>query len=293
MDMYQKRKMRQEKKKNNVEESTETVSLNWYPGHMKKTKEEIRKKIKNIDLVLEVIDSRFPFLSRLSDLNDYVLDKPKIIIATKYDLCDKDKTNKYLDTMRKNNYVVTTYLNDSNLKSEIIKLSKTIIKNSSENKFIRPIRCLVVGIPNVGKSNIINTLSNKKLAKVENKAGVTRHLNYLEVDPYFYVLDTPGILMKKFNNYEEEMIFSLCKALPDKLIDYKEVSIFLYNFLKENYPQKLKEVYKLKEFNDLESDLTLLGELRGKLNKNGVDYFKVYQMIFNDFNNNKFKDITF
>ena len=185
------------------------TNINWYPGHMAKTKREISEKLELIDIVYEVIDARMPRSSRIVDLDEIIKNKPRIIIATKYDLCDKNVTDKILSEY--NDIVIKCNLKEnSNILKEIVSKTESLIKNINDKRVEkglskRSYRALVIGVPNAGKSTLINRLAGKNITKTGNVAGVTKNLSWIRLNKDLELLDTPGILWPKIENREQAL----------------------------------------------------------------------------------------
>lgn len=301
MDMYKKRKIRAENKKNdNQEKNLPTTSINWYPGHMQKTKRLIKENINLIDLVYEVIDARIPYSSKIIDIDDYLKGKPKILIMTKIDLCDLEETNKWIKYYQnKGMKVVKVDLKNKKNINEVLQITEQYKKELDKKRLEknmkpRKIRILITGIPNVGKSTLINCLVNKKAVNVGNKPGVTKSLDWIRINDKIELLDTPGILWPKFT--EEKVAFNLASltAIKEEVLPLTEVVIYILKQLEKYYPDILKERYKIDKVEDLDEALTTIGKNRGCLIKGGmVDYEKVYSLILNDVKNGNIKNITF
>ena len=206
MDMHSKREMRKNKKMNEDTKSLPSTSINWYPGHMAKTKREIGEKLNLIDLVYEIVDARMPLSSRIEEVDNIIKSKPKIIIMTKYDLCDKVETDKIINYFESlgNDVVPVDLITGDNIK-KVISVSEKYQQLENEKrakKGLKPrgLRVLVLGIPNVGKSTFINKIAGKKKTIVGNKPGVTKQLSWIRVNNEIELLDTPGILWPKIEN---------------------------------------------------------------------------------------------
>ncbi len=300
MDMHQKRKIRAEKKNNDSQKSFASVGINWYPGHMAKTKRLISENIDLIDVVYEVIDARIPYSSKVIDLDNYIKNKPRVLIITKYDLCDKIETNKWIKYYEQKGYKVfpIDLEHSTNLKS-LISMTNDLLQNLNEknkNKGLlkRKTRVLVVGIPNAGKSTLINRLVSKKVANVGNKPGVTKNLNWIRINNDLELLDTPGILWPKIDTGNIAYNLATFTAIKEEVLPIDDVVSYILKSLHQYYPNILKERYGVDDVEDIESALEIIGKKRGCLAKGGiVDYDKVYSVIINDIKLGNIKGITF
>ena len=299
MDMYQKRKERQEIK-NNKQESLSKVAINWYPGHMAKTKRLIKENINLIDIIYEVIDARVPISSKIVDIDNLINNKPRILIMTKYDLCDKEETDKFIKYYENLGYTVLKYDLTSNKNvNEIFELSNNILKEKQLKMQLKglkasSIRALVVGIPNVGKSTLINKIVGRKTATTGNKPGVTKQLNWIRVGKNIELLDSPGILWPRLE--QEKVAFNLASttAIKEEVLEKEEIAIYILNFLQKYYKNILLENYKLNDTSDIEIAFDIIGKNKGCITKGGiVDYDKVVDIIINDIKSGKIKGITF
>ena len=300
--MYQKREMRKNKKMNEDTKNLPSTSINWYPGHMAKTKRLISENLNLIDIVYEVIDARMPYSSKIKDIDSILKDKKKILIMTKIDLCDMDETNKWVDYYKEKGYNViglnleknTSLNNLTNLTNKLMEEINEKRKNMGMNK--KKTRALVVGIPNVGKSTLINRLIGKKVANIGNKPGVTKNLNWIRVNNDIELLDTPGILWPKLDNNIVAYNLASLTAIKEEILPIESVVIYILNTLDKYYNEIIRNRYGIEHVNnnDIEETLETIGRKRGCLVKGGiVDYDKVYSIVINDIKNGIIKGITF
>ena len=286
----------------NIEEKKLTkVGINWYPGHMAKTKREISENLNLIDIVYEVIDARMPRSSKIIDIDGLIKNKPSILIVNKYDLCDKAMTNKFIKYYEELGYkVIPVDLMSGFNVNKIIDESKIIMKSINEDrskKGLKPrsARALIIGIPNVGKSTLINRLVGRKSAGVGNKPGFTKNLNWIRINKDLELLDTPGILWPKLDNQEEAHILASFSSIKEEILDPHDMARFILKKMMELYPEKLKDRYGI---TSLDSDFTeaynMIAKKRGALMRGGeVDYMKVSNIIIQDLKNGYFKEVTF
>ena len=289
--MYQKRKMRQEKKNNGSQESFSKVSISWYPGHMAKTKREIKEKLPLIDVVYEVVDARMPISSKVIDIDDIIKNKPRILIMTKYDMCDKSQTDKIIKYYKDKGYSVVPVdlIKNTNVNLIIKETSKVsdIINFEIKKKGLKPkqsVRALVIGAPNVGKSTLINRLVGKKKTVTGNKPGVTKQLSWIRVGSNIELLDTPGILWPKLENQEHAYNLAALSSVKEEVVDLQDLSIYILHKLNELYPNYLEKRYGITTVSDdIIATLEEIGNRRGaKISGGEIDYDKVYSIIIRD-----------
>lgn len=275
------------------------TNINWYPGHMAKTKRLIKEKIKLVDLVFEVIDARIPFSSKLKEIDEYLNDKEKILIMTKIDLADQEETKKWIKYYQSLGYLVITLnlLTDktNSIESELKNKLKLINEKLAVKKLKKSIlRALIVGVPNVGKSTLINALANKRAAHVGNKPGITKGLSWIKVNDYLDLLDTPGILWPKLNSEEEAFHLAITNAIREDILPLDKIVFYFIDFLKKYYWENIKDRYNLNNIDDDTIEiLDIIGRKRGALLRgNEIDYDKVYSLILKDFTNGYLGNIT-
>lgn len=266
------------------------TNINWYPGHMEKAKREIKEKLSLIDIVYEVIDSRMPYSSKIKDIDNLIKDIPKILIMSKYDLCDEIETNKFIEYYTSLGYIVVpTTLNNKKDITVILNKSRELMKEVNEarkKKGMKPraIRALVMGVPNVGKSTLINKLVGKKKAPTGNKPGITKALGWIRVNNDLELLDTPGILWPKIESDIEGYHLAGLSSIKGEIVNKEDLAIYLLRRLYELYPKLLEERYGiLKVEEDIIPTLDMIAKKRGALIKGGeIDYEKVYSIVIRD-----------
>lgn len=268
-----------------------SMNINWYPGHMKKTRESIEKNLSMVDLVIELIDARIPYSSQNPIIDSIVKNKPRLIVLNKFDLAD-NRTNKLWQDYFKSKGIDTVLVDALNGKgvNELLKMAEKVTeekRKSYESRGVinRATRAMIIGIPNVGKSTIINTLSGRKGAKTGNKPGITKSNQWIKTKGKLELLDTPGILWPKF---EEEIVginLAISGAIKDEILDIETLALKLIERLEKYYPKLLSVRYGI----DIEGLTPLeimeaIGKKRGCIVKGGeIDYTKVSTIILDEF----------
>jgi len=275
--------------------------IQWYPGHMAKTKREIKEKLDLIDIVYEVIDARMPKSSKIVDIDDLIKNKPRLLIMTKYDLCDKKETDKFISYYENLGYQVISVdlMSGTNVK-KIIEASEVVLESENEKrkaKGLKPrnIRALILGVPNAGKSTLINRLVGKKSAGVGNKPGFTKSLSWIRIHKNIDLLDTPGILWPKLEDQESAHVLASFSSIKEEILNEDQIAAFILKKLYALYPKALEERYGIDELDDdLIEAYDIIASRRGALTKGGVaDYERVSRIILQDFKNGYFGPITF
>jgi len=276
------------------------MNINWYPGHMKKTKETIKKSLSMVDIVYEVIDARIPYSSRNPDIDEIIGNKPRLIIMAKKDLAD-EKANELWDIYFKQKGIPS--INVDNLKNEgiedIVKMSYKLTEEkikALEKKGIknRPIRVMIIGIPNVGKSTLINSLTKRKGAKVGNKPGVTKTNQWIKIKGNLELLDTPGILWPKFEDKDIALNLAFTGAIKDELLDLETLALELVKKLNSISPDFLTNRYNIINTKKSAYDTIMeIGKKRGCIVKGGeVDFLKTSNIILDEFRRGYLGKIT-
>ena len=285
-----------------MEQNSTKTNINWYPGHMAKTKRLISENLNLIDVVYEVIDARIPYSSKIKDIEEFVKNKKRILIMTKTDLCDMEETNKWINHYESLGYTVLGLNLEKNTSlNNLINLTNKVMEEENKKRLEkgmtkRKIRALVVGIPNAGKSTLINRLVGKKVANVGNKPGITKNLNWIRVNNDIELLDSPGILWPKLDEERVALNLASLTAIKEEILPIDRVVIYILNTLDKYYNNILKDRYGIDNVDneEIEETLEAIGRKRGCLVRGGiVDYDKVYNVVINDIKTGALKGITF
>lgn len=275
-------------------------NINWFPGHMAKSFRKMAEDLKIIDLVTEIADARVPVSSRNPDLDKLLQNKPRIILLNKSDMADEKATNDWIEHFKKSGIVAIpvdckTGKGVNAFKTTIKTAMQDKLKKYAENGLAgKPIRVMVVGVPNVGKSSFINRISGGAKAKAENRPGVTRGNQWFTIDKQLELLDTPGVLWPKFEDNTIGEHLSFTGAVTDRIIDTELLAVDLIKILTEKYPEMLKSRYSLDEIPQDEYDaLCLIGKKRGMVIKGGeTDTLRAANMLLEEFRSCKIGRIT-
>lgn len=279
------------------------ADIHWYPGHMTKAIRTMREDIKLIDVIIELIDARIPVSSRNPDIEKLAMGKARVIALNKADLADDLSTEAWIDFFKEQSFLSVKLDSKS---GQGIKKIKDVIHKAAKEKFERdkkrgiinrPVRTMIVGIPNVGKSTFVNSIAGRTVAKAGNKPGVTKGKQWIRLDKKIELLDTPGILWPKFENRSIAEHLAYIGTIKDEIIQKVELSISLIEELKIDYKNILENYYKLECIEENMgygiSFLKLLSEKRGFLKKGGIlDIDKASMLVLDDFKNGRIGRIT-
>lgn len=275
------------------------MNINWYPGHMKKTIEDIEKKLKLVDFVIEIIDSRIPFSSRNPLFDDLFKNKKRLLIFNKSDLSDPKLNEEWMEKITDENNFSLSYNAMKPNVNLVVKKSEELMADEIkkyEDKGLNkgPLRAMIVGIPNSGKSTFINSISGTKSARTGNRPGVTKTNQWIKIHSKLHLLDTPGVLWPKF---EEKVGLNLAftGAIKDEIMDRETLALKLIGKLKKIAPAALEERYKLSNIEDKEAIEIMdeIGKNRGALMRGGlIDYEKVSGIILDEFRKGTLGRIT-
>jgi len=278
----------------------DNLHINWYPGHMKKTKELVKNNLKLVDVVVELLDARIPFSSKNPDIDRLAGNKPRVVILNKSDLADKAKLSKWINYYRNKGIkaIPVDTMKGSGL-NKLIDECKNVTKEKMDalkdkGRKERPIRIMIVGVPNVGKSSIINKLTGRKSAVTGDKPGVTKGKQWVRLKGNLELLDTPGILWPKFEDQEVALNLAFSRAIKDEVLDVETLALRLIEKLMIIEPEKLKARYKLEELGDtgLET-MDMIGRKRGFITgRKELDYTRIAYTVLNEFREGKIGQIS-
>ena len=295
-----------------MENNIQRNNINWFPGHMAKTKRQIMEDLKLIDVIVEVLDARIPLSSQNPDVRGYAKNKKKVVVLNKADLADETETKKWVKYFgSKGIPAVITDANSGKGINDVIRAVREVSKESQE-KFAdkgrvgKSIRIMILGIPNVGKSSFINRITKKNTAQVGNKPGVTRQKQWIRIEDGIELMDTPGVLWPKFESEEVGLHLAFTGSIKDDILERTEIAYQLLNFLVKNYLVNVIERYKLDENSvneilnsDEEENMKIVAIMEDIAKKRGailsggrIDYEKVSGIILDEFRSGKIGRIT-
>ena len=271
-------------------------NINWYPGHMKKTRELIQENLKMVDLVIEVIDARIPVSSRNPIIDDLVKSKQRIIVLNKSDLSDEAANREWADEFRKDGSIVLQMncMSGQGVNQLFKTLSRLQDEKNKDQIRKKPLRMMIVGVPNVGKSSLINRMTGKKSAKTGDRPGVTKGKQWLALENGMQLLDTPGILWPKFEDPEVGLNLAFCGSIKDEILDMATLALELIKVLAADYPKLLMERYKLDGISeDGLENMEAIALKRGFiLPGKRIDYERCAKTVLDEFRGGKIGRIT-
>ncbi len=275
------------------------MQFQWYPGHMTKAKRQMQEDIKLVDLVIELVDARIPMSSRNPDIDELGKNKARLILLNKADLADERLNEEWMRYFEQKGYFAVRLdaRNKGNMKAVqavILDACKEKMERDRKRGILnRPVRAMVVGIPNVGKSTFINTYAGKACAKTGNKPGVTKGKQWIRLNKSVELLDTPGILWPKFEDQSVGLKLALIGSIKDEILNIDELSLELLKVLLQNYPQLLKNRYAIEETEDAVKVLEQIAINRNCIKKgNELDYAKAAALLIDEFRIGKLGKIT-
>lgn len=274
------------------------MNINWYPGHMEKTRKDIINSLKLVDLVVEIIDSRIPRSSRNPLLDEIIGNKPRIIIMNKEDLADPVQNKAWIEEFKKDDIPSIKLNSKQRINTKLLYdtgrkiLKEKFEKNKEKNIENQTIRMMVVGIPNSGKSTFINNIAQRKGTRVGNRPGVTTQKQWIKTTENIQLLDTPGVLWPKFDN-ETGLNLSFTHAIKDEVINIEDLAFKFLEVMKESYPELLENRYGVDASAEIISIYDQIAKKRGAiLRGNEIDYTRCGNLIMNDFRTGKLGRVT-
>ena len=275
------------------------MDYQWFPGHMTKAMRQMKEDIKLIDLIIELLDARIPLSSRNPEIDNLGQNKARLVLLNKADLADEKQNNKWIEYFKKKG-IVSLKINSKNKQGikEInnavnIACKEKIERNLKRGIKNRPIRAMVVGIPNVGKSTFINAYAGKNCAKTGNKPGVTKGKQWIRLNKNLELLDTPGVLWPKFDDQKIGMHLAFIGSMNDNILDVSELAFQLIKLLENLYPNAIKDRYSIEGDDNILQIMYQIAEVRGcKLKGNQPDLDKTSKIVLDDFRSGKLGRIT-
>ncbi len=275
------------------------TTINWYPGHMAKAKREIQEKIKYVDMIIEIRDARIPLSSENPLLKEIINNKPTLIVLSKADKAEKQETEKWKDYFKsQGKEVLALNLLSDSVSSIISNACLNIMKDKIARLKARgmlnvEIKAMVLGIPNVGKSTLINSVSKRKITKIADKPGVTRNLQWIKISKQVSLLDTPGVLWPKLEDQNSAYLLAITGAINDEILPIESVIHFALEFLIKEHPEKLEKRYDIKVEDDIVNTLNNIAISRKcYLKDDEIDEKRLYALILKDIRDNQLGAIS-
>ncbi|NHM29775.1 ribosome biogenesis GTPase YlqF [Neobacillus terrae] len=277
------------------------MTIQWFPGHMAKARREVTEKLKLVDIVFELVDARIPYSSRNPMIDEIIQRKPRLVLLNKADMADREITKEWISFFSEKGIRAIAINAQAGVgMRDIVQASHDILKEKFDKlkaKGVNPraIRAMIVGIPNSGKSTLINRLAKKNIARTGNMPGVTKAQQWIKVGKELELLDTPGILWPKFEDQEIGRKLAVTGAIKDALLNLQDLTLYALRFLEEHYPERLKERYQFETVPEDPVELfDHIGKLRGSLMGGGlVDYDKTAELVIREIRSEKFGPLSF
>lgn len=278
----------------------DNLHINWYPGHMKKTKELVQNNLKMVDVVIELLDARIPYSSKNPQIDEIVGDKPRVVVLNKSDLANPANLSQWVNYYAKKGIkAIPVATIKGNGVNKIVEECKNVTKEMMDNlkakgRQERAIRLMIVGVPNVGKSTLINKLTGRKSTVTGDKPGVTKCKQWVRLKGNLELLDTPGILWPKFEDQEVALNLAFSRAIKDEILDIDTLGLKFIEKLMEIDPEKLKARYKLEELGETPLEtMEMIGRKRGFiLGRQELDYTRIAQTVLNEYREGKIGQIS-
>lgn len=252
------------------------ANIHWFPGHMNKALNEIKEKVKLVDVVIELLDTRIPYSSFNDEFEKFVANKKRLFVFTKADLADPEITKGWVDQFKKEgkDYLFLDIIHDNVNAILAKKITELAVDKHAKEKAKgmkpQPVRTMIIGIPNVGKSSLINKLAKRKVAGVENRPGFTRGEQMIKINNDFLLVDTPGVLPMNYENKKKAMHLALVGSIKEEILPSLDMADYLLDFFKERYPSVLEARFDIKELGENHTVLEEIARKRGLLGQNGV-----------------------
>ncbi|MBD1371426.1 ribosome biogenesis GTPase YlqF [Hazenella sp. IB182357] len=278
------------------------MSIQWFPGHMAKARRQVEEKLKMVDVVYELVDGRLPLSSRNPMMDEIIRNKPRLILLTKCDLADEAGNAKWIQYFQQRGHTVLPVdAQTGKGVKQIHGITEKLLQPMFEKRAMKGIqskkmRAMVIGIPNVGKSSLINRLANRSATVTGDRPGVTKAQQWIRLGNHLELLDTPGILWPKFDDQETGFKLAASGAIKEEILATDEIALYMIHFLKKHYPQALAKRYQIADVESYE-DVALMEEMgrkRGCLQRGGViNYEKVAEIFLNDLRGGRIGRITY
>ncbi len=274
------------------------AQIHWFPGHMSKALKEIEGRIKVVDVIIELFDARAPMSSINEDLEDIIKNKKRLVVFTKVDLADEIQTKRWIEKLSdKYEKVIALDLTKPSaekiISQEVFKLGEDKReKDKKRGLKPQPIRAMIIGIPNVGKSSFINRVAKRSAAGVQNKPGYTRGEQWIKVNKDFELLDTPGVLPMAYENKNKAAKLAILGSIREDILPKTDLCIYLIDLLKTKYPDALKSRFEVDEITDYENIMNQICKRRGLLKGGSFDIERAENLLLNEYKNGKLGRMT-